>query len=144
VRGAGWLVGVLVALAVRSQLKHSPDERLADLAAAAVLAATLLMQLGLSLLRDLTAVQLVRRGWRVLGTLRVATGQLRTRAARLAGTYAGFRALSLVLLLGAHFASVALDRGGLGGLGLLLVLLGLGARVALETVWLRWLTLQAE
>lgn len=138
-RAAGWLSGVLLALFVRSQLQQLPDERLADLAAAAVLAATLLTQLGLSLLRDLVAVRLVQRGRRVLATLRDAARQLRARTARLALPYGAYRALGGALLLGAHVLSVALDRRGHGGAALAAVLLGLAARVALETLWLRWL-----
>lgn len=138
-RGAAWLAGVLLALFVRSQLQVLPDERMADLAAAAVLAATMLVQLGLSLLRDLVAVQLVRRGRRVLATLRDAARQLRARAARLSLTYAAYRVLGGGLLLGAHALSVAVDRRGHGSAALLAVLLGLAARVTLDTLWLRWL-----
>lgn len=141
-RGAGWLAGVLGALFVRSQLRWLPDERIPDLAAAAVLAATLLVQLGLSLLRDMVAVQLVQRGRRVLTAVRDGARQLRA-SSRLTLTYGVYRVLGGALLLGAHALSIALDQRGHGGMALLAVLLGLAARVALDTLWLRWLMPQA-
>jgi hypothetical protein len=142
VRGAGWLAAVLIAGIVRSQLRRVPDERVADAAAALVLVAALLLQLGLSLLRDVAAVDLVRHGRRVLSTLATAARQLRAPAAPHL-IYGAYRGLSFAALLAAHGASVALDRRGLGGAALLAVLLGLGARVALETSWLRWLAARA-
>ncbi len=139
VRGALWLVAALVAMFLRSQLQSVPDERLADLAVVAVLLATVLLQLGVSLARDLVAVQLVARGERLLATLRGATRQLRARVAQLCPRYGAYRVLGGALLLAAHLLSVALDQRGHGGLALLAVLLGLAARVAVETHWLRWL-----
>jgi hypothetical protein len=143
VRGAVWLLAALLASFVRAQLQRVPDERVADLAAVGVLAAALLQQLAVSLLRDLVAVRLVHHGRRVLATLRESARLLRDAATRPLMRYGAYRALSFGALLGAHMASVALDRNGLGGTALLAVLLGLAARVALETSWLRWLGAQA-
>lgn len=143
-RALGWAAGIALASGLRTLLQRLPDERVPDLAAAALLALTLVLQLGVSLLRDLAALKLVQHGRRrVLAELRGAVRQLRAQAARLAGAYGGYRALSLAVLLGAHGVSVALARGGHDGLSLLAVLLGLAARAALETLWLRWLVARA-
>lgn len=143
-RALGWAAGISLALGVRSLLQRQPDERAADLAACAALAFTLLLQLGVSLLRDLAALRLVRRGHqRLLAELVRAARQLRARAAPLSAVYGSYRALSLAVLLGAHCLSVVLAQRSHDALSLLVVLLGLGLRVALEGLWLRWLVTSA-
>jgi hypothetical protein len=142
-RGLVWAVGIALALFVHARLQRLPNERTADLVAAALLAVTLPLQLGVSLLRELVALRLVLLGQRVLTALGDAMRLLRARLTHLAPAYAACRAASFALLLGAHGLSVALDQRAQGGLALLAVLLGLAARVALETFWLRWLAVRA-
>ncbi|MEY4550269.1 MAG: hypothetical protein RL685_6464 [Pseudomonadota bacterium] len=142
-RAAVWAAGIALALFVHARLLRLPNERTADLVAATLLSVPLLLQLGVSLLRELVALRLVLRGQRVLAALGAAMRLLRARPARLAAAYATCRAASFALLLGAHGLSVALDQRAQGALALLAVLLGLAARVALETLWLRWLAVRA-
>lgn len=129
---------LLFAGALRAGLSGARDERLPDLAAVSVLALGLLLQGGISVLRDLGASEIAARHTRPQRALARALGCLRASAPRLAATYAGLALLTLAAVTLGAAAADALDVGSGGGARLaavfgvhqLVLLLLLAARAA--------------
>jgi len=109
-----WLLALSLAFLVRSWLSHVTDDRSADLLVAAGVVLGLGLQLGASLLHDLTSSSVVadaatlRRAVVRALTVAVARGQARGLWAR----YLACRLGQLTLLLGSVWLLSALDPGG--------------------------------
>jgi len=109
-----WLLALSLAFLLRSCLSHVTDERSADLLLAAGVAVGLGLQLGASLLHDLTSASVVSDGASlrraVVRALAVAVA--RGQAHRLWAWYLACRLGQLTLLVGSVWLLSALDPGG--------------------------------
>jgi len=124
-----------------SALASPPDERVRDLALLAGLGVWLIVQLGLSLLRDLAALLLVSGSRSLRGALRHTRDQLPPQALGLTARYLGFRALGFGTWLGGELVLFALPGAGTAyaGAGLAVHQLALLGRLALHAAWLSYL-----
>src|SRR6185436_7176173 len=127
-------------------LLRLPDERFADLLLLGGLAVTLLVQLGLSLLRDLAALGVVSGQRTALGAWRQWKQRLLARGTSLTARYAALRALSFGTWLGGELLLFALPSAvtAYAGVALAVHQLALLARSVLHALWLGWLARQLE
>jgi hypothetical protein len=121
-----------------SALASPPDERVRDLLLLAGLAVWLILQLGLSLLRDLVALFIVSGSRSPQAALRHAREQLLPQALGLMVRYGAFRALGFGTWLGAEVVLLALPGAGTAHAGVSFAVhqLALLARIALHATWL--------
>jgi len=109
-----WVLALSLAFLVRASLSHVTDERSAELVLAAGVALGLGLQVGASLLHDLTSASVVSEG----ATLRLAVVRAlraalaRGQARRLWARYLACRLGQLTLLVGSVWLLSALDPGG--------------------------------
>jgi len=118
-----------------------PDERIGDLALLAGLGVWLLLQLGLSLLRDLGALGVVSGQRSLPDALRQARQLLLPQALKLTARYGAYRALSLGTWLAGELLLLTLPGAATAhaGIGLLVHQLALLCRIALHAAWLSFL-----
>jgi len=122
------------------------DERSADLLLLGALAVVLLVQLGLSLLRDVAALGVVSGQPSALGISGPALRRAREHRASLAARYAALRALSLGSWLCGELLLFTLPSAisAHAGVGFAVHQLALLARIVLHAAWLAWLARQLE
>lgn len=127
------LLGVLV-----SRLSAPRDERLLDQALLFALALWLLLQLVLSVLRDLLAVRIVVGSQSRRGPLRPALRALATESLRWTLRGGVYRGLALATVLGGELLLLALPGAGLAhaGTGFVVHQAALFARLMLHGLWL--------
>lgn len=153
--GLGLCIGLLrllVWLALAGLASPGPwltrwvDERSADLLLLGGLAVTLLVQLGLSLLRDVAALAVVSGQRSALGALRLHGQRLLGRGARVSTRYGVVRALGFATWLGGELLLFALPSAATAwaGVGFAVHQLALLARVLLHAAWLGWLAHELE